>query len=1200
MKFRIVVPIIAGFLFLNAFAVLAVCNKTRILPVGDSITVGVGDVLDNAIMVGYRRFLWEDLLANNYAVDFVGSQNSGNAIPGFDYNHEGHSGWTADMAADHIYQWLIDNPADIILLHIGTNDIGLYNNQIIVNNVDHILDLIDNYEAAYNKEVTVILAKIINRTQYSSLTTSFNTLLQNLVANRQATGDQIVLVDMENALVYPDDMYDLLHPNSSGYAKMSDIWFSVLGEILFTCTETGNQAPNGMIDITSQYVTIYAGESVVFTGTGSDPNNSGTLSYLWHFGAGSGVPNSTLNNPGSVQFNVPGTYTVSFTVTDALGLSDPTPAIRVITVKSSSPVIPQAGWSLRYVDSQEISNWAATKAFDGNPNTFWHTQFQNGVPPLPHEIQIDLGQTYSVDGFRYLPRQDAYSFGTIGQYEFYVSSDGMTWVSAATGTFANSRLEKEVTFASKVARFIRLKALSEVNGILVTSMAEINVLGSVSSPNGVIDSPTGNVTINVGDRVSFAGTGSDPDGNLPLTYLWQFGAGSGVPNSTLQNPGSVQFNVTGTYTVSFTVTDALGLSDPTPATRVVTVQSSSPVIPQAGWSLKSVDSQEISNWAATKAFDGNPNTFWHTQFQNGVPPLPHEIQIDLGQTCRVDGFRYLPRQDAYTFGTIGQYEFYVSPDGTTWGSPVTGTFANSRLEKEVTFAPSKVGRFIRLKALSEVNGVLVTSMAEINVLGSVSSPNGVIDSPTGNVTINVGDWVSFSGTGSDPDGNLPLTYLWQFGAGSGISNSTLQNPGSMRFNVPGSYTVNLTVTDALGLSDPTPATRVVTVQSSSPVGVIPQAGWSLRYVDSQEISNWAATKAFDGNPNTFWHTQFQNGVPPLPHEIQIDLGQTCSVDGFRYLPRQDAYTFGTIGQYEFYVSPDGTTWGSPVTGTFANSRLEKEVTFAPSKVGRFIRLKALSEVNGVLVTSMAEINVLGSVSSPNGVIDSPTGNVTINVGDRVSFAGTGSDPDGNIPLTYLWQFGAGSGVPNSTSQNPGSVQFNVPGTYTVSFTVTDALGLSDPTPATRVVTVQSSSPVIPQAGWSLKSVDSQEISNWAATKAFDGNPNTFWHTQFQNGVPPLPHEIQIDLGQTYSVNGFRYLPRQDAYTFGTIGQYEFYVSADGTTWGSPVTGTFANSRLEKEVTFAPSKVGRFIRLKALSEVNGVLVTSMAEINILGN
>ncbi len=68
--------------------------------------------------------------------------------------------------------------------------------------------------------------------------------------------------------------------------------------------------------------------------------------------------------------------------------------------------------------------------------------------------------------------------GRIGQYEFYVSTDGVNWGTAvATGTFANNSLEKEVVFASKTGRFIRLRALTEVNGKPWTSMAEINVLG---------------------------------------------------------------------------------------------------------------------------------------------------------------------------------------------------------------------------------------------------------------------------------------------------------------------------------------------------------------------------------------------------------------------------------------------------------------------------------------------------------------------------------------------------------------------------------------------------------------------------------------------------------------------------------------------------------------------------------------------------
>jgi hypothetical protein len=280
-----------------------------------------------------------------------------------------------------------------------------------------------------------------------------------------------------------------------------------------------------------------------------------------------------------------------------------------------------------------------------------------------------------------------------------------------------------VSFAPKTGEFIRLRALTEVNGNPWTSMAEINILGNLSScnqpPNGMIDSPSGNVTIDVGEWMEFFGTGSDPDGDLPLSFLWQFGTGSGIPDSTLEDPGSVQFNNPGTFTVTFTVTDYLGLSDPTPATRIITVRDNSTVIPQDTWSLLSVDSEELvgEDGAAENAFDGDVNTFWHTEWYFKDPLPPHEIQIDLGQSYNIDGFRYLPRQDGTKNGNIGQYEFYVSTDRCNWGDPVaTGVFGNDSTEKEVSFAP-KTGEFIRLRALTEVNGNPWTSMAEINILG---------------------------------------------------------------------------------------------------------------------------------------------------------------------------------------------------------------------------------------------------------------------------------------------------------------------------------------------------------------------------------------------------------------------------------------------------------------------------------------------------
>jgi len=87
--------------------------------------------------------------------------------------------------------------------------------------------------------------------------------------------------------------------------------------------------------------------------------------------------------------------------------------------------------------------------------------------------------------------------------------------------------EKEVLFSIVTGRYVRLVALSEVNGNPWTTMAELGVLGVLSSgnqaPYSSIDTPAGDLTIDVGDSVEFSGTGTDPDGNVPLTFLWDFG-----------------------------------------------------------------------------------------------------------------------------------------------------------------------------------------------------------------------------------------------------------------------------------------------------------------------------------------------------------------------------------------------------------------------------------------------------------------------------------------------------------------------------------------------------------------------------------------------------------------------------------------------------------------------------------------------------
>jgi len=150
------------------------------------------------------------------------------------------------------------------------------------------------------------------------------------------------------------------------------------------------------------------------------------------------------------------------------------------SVQVNDGFIPQSAWTLLYADSEETQSedGRARNAFDDSPSTIWHTQYTGTAPAHPHEIQIDLGATYALTGFRYLPRQDKDDHGMVAQYQVYASTDSTNWGTAvASGTFNSDRTEKRVMFTSKTARYVRFVALSEINGQPWASVAELDLIG---------------------------------------------------------------------------------------------------------------------------------------------------------------------------------------------------------------------------------------------------------------------------------------------------------------------------------------------------------------------------------------------------------------------------------------------------------------------------------------------------------------------------------------------------------------------------------------------------------------------------------------------------------------------------------------------------------------------------------------------------
>jgi hypothetical protein len=232
------------------------CNgPIRIMPLGDSITQGSSSgETDTAKQISYRLQLWNSLISAGYNIDYVGSQVWGSFYQsqGFDPDNEGHGGWRDDQIAANIYNnggenWLGSHPADVILLHIGTNNLNTS-----ASDVANILNEVDQYEAAQGRPVWVILARIINRScslnnppcAEAATTTTFNDNVQAMAQARINNGDKILLVDMETGagidyrLQPGGDMWNNLHPYSTGYNKMAAVWRGALNSLLPLCSTT--------------------------------------------------------------------------------------------------------------------------------------------------------------------------------------------------------------------------------------------------------------------------------------------------------------------------------------------------------------------------------------------------------------------------------------------------------------------------------------------------------------------------------------------------------------------------------------------------------------------------------------------------------------------------------------------------------------------------------------------------------------------------------------------------------------------------------------------------------------------------------------------------------------------------------------------------------------------------------------------------
>ena len=117
------------------------------------------------------------------------------------------------------------------------------------------------------------------------------------------------------------------------------------------------------------------------------------------------------------------------------------------------------------------------KAFDNDPNTFWHTKWTGDT--APYTLSMTLKEAEKVNGLTYLPRPGGGN-GVVTRYEIYAQKDGQM-VKVSEGNWDNNTQEKTVNFAPVQTNKVELKVLAGVAGF--GSAAEIQLLKPVSTNN---------------------------------------------------------------------------------------------------------------------------------------------------------------------------------------------------------------------------------------------------------------------------------------------------------------------------------------------------------------------------------------------------------------------------------------------------------------------------------------------------------------------------------------------------------------------------------------------------------------------------------------------------------------------------------------------------------------------------------------------
>ena len=753
-----------------ALVVVRDCDSpVTIMPLGNSITYGIGEISDADLITGYRQPLFQSLKSSGYYFNFVGDRSTGLlVVPPFDIDHQGYPGITAEEVADNVYNWLLANPPEIVLLHIGTND-----DRTDTGGVERILDEIDRYEADQGKEVTVVLARIINRMTNDPDTTTFNNNVQAMADARIAAGDKIVIVDQESALNYPADMWDTWHPLNSGYNKMAGVWASALVDLLPACSE---YKP---FIFTTPIVEATVGNSYTYN-VGALGNPSPSYSLL------AGAPGMSIDpNTGEITWTPAagqqGFHEITVQAQNSAGAVTQDYSINVTEGIIIDNGDPETSFTGTWLESGGPNPWDPA---DSTATSLWSrdgaTYTWTFIPPVSGDYEFSMWWTQYPSRGNNIPVSIQYSGGT-DAVNINQQVNGGQW-----------NLINTYSFDAGVSYNITITSVPGGSQNFSTCADAVKfVLASATSPS--ITSQPSNQTVFEGQSATFSVAAS---GTAPMSYQWQkngsdisgaTGATYIIPACSIGDTGvtfrCVVTNTAGSATsnsatltvneiVAPTITGQpsdLTVTEGQAATFSVTATGTAPLSYQ--WQRNGSDIPGATGAAYTipATVAGDNGAMFRCVVTNTAGSVPSDAATLTVNAAVAPSITGQPSDQSVTEGQPAS--FSVTADGTSplsyqWqrgGSDIPGA-TGATYTIPVT-ALSDTGAVFRC-VVSNVKGSVTSSDATLTVNEMVFSPS--ITTQPSDQTVFVGESASFSVTAT---GTAPLSYQWQRG-GSDISGAT--------------------------------------------------------------------------------------------------------------------------------------------------------------------------------------------------------------------------------------------------------------------------------------------------------------------------------------------------------------------------------------------------------------------------------------------